>query len=176
MNTTTTQPSQAHHNTDSAEVPSTPPETDPKAGGNGMGEHESFDWHAELFGASVYAYSRAQAIADGALLDVTATAAGAGFRTSVAMTHAVWIDCVEWTEDDSKRQLAQDEASRLWDVLWMCIQTARVAKVEGSFFFMLFRVPRGGTSVTPELVRLKACIGPGDAGEPVITILQPNED
>lgn len=131
---------------------------------------------ADVFGEPIHVYTRAQALADGELVDVTTTAAEAGFRTPVALTRAVWADCVEWTDADTKRQTVQDEAGRLWDVLWMCMQTARVAKAESSFFFMVYRVPRGGRAMKAKLTRLKACIGPGDAGEPVITIMQPNED
>ena len=42
--------------------------------------------------------------------------------------------------------------------------------------FELYRVPRDGKSVKAELVTLKLIVGPGDQGEPVITILMKNED
>ncbi len=42
--------------------------------------------------------------------------------------------------------------------------------------FRLYRVARDGHSTKSELVTLKLIIGPGDAGEPVITILLLNED
>ncbi len=42
--------------------------------------------------------------------------------------------------------------------------------------FQLFRVPRDGKSTEAEIVTLKLIVGPGDNGEPVITILLPNED
>lgn len=125
---------------------------------------------------SIYTYTRAQALADGELVDVTTTAAEAGFTTPVALTRAAWADCVEWTDEDTKRQTVQDQDGRLWDVLWMCMQTARIAKAASTFFFVVYRVPRGGRAMSPKQTRLKACIGPGDAGEPVITIMQPNED
>ena len=41
--------------------------------------------------------------------------------------------------------------------------------------YELYRVPRDGHSTEAQLVRLKLIIGPGDRGEPVMTIL-PNED
>ena len=71
-----------------------------------------------IFDASIYAYTRAQALEDGVLVDVTETANEAGFRVPVAMTTAAWADTVEWTEADSKRQTSQDESGRLWDVMW----------------------------------------------------------
>jgi len=42
--------------------------------------------------------------------------------------------------------------------------------------FQLYRVPRDGLSTEAVLVTLKLIVGPGDAGEPVITVLLPNED
>jgi hypothetical protein len=38
------------------------------------------------------------------------------------------------------------------------------------------RVPRNGQSQEAEEVTLKLIVGPGDQGEPVITILLPSED
>lgn len=131
----------------------------------------------EIFGTPIHVCTRAQLIGDGDLIDVAETAKEAGFTVPVAITRAAWAGCVEWTADDSKRQTYQDEAGRLWDVLNMCFQTARHTKVDSDrFFFFLYRVPRGGRGVKPRLTRLKAIIGPGDNAEPVITILEPNED
>ena len=42
--------------------------------------------------------------------------------------------------------------------------------------YQLYRVPRGGRGVKPRLTMLKAICGPGDQGEPVITIMLPGED
>lgn len=39
-----------------------------------------------------------------------------------------------------------------------------------------YRVPRGGRGKRARLVTLKLHIGPSDQGEPVVTIMQPNED
>lgn len=128
-----------------------------------------------LFGNVIYAYSRADAIADGTLIDVTEPAREAGFRLPVALTAAAWADCVEWSAADSQRQTLQDEAGRLWDVVWMASIAARQAQGE-RVAFQLYRVPRGGRATRPRLTTLHLHIGPGDAGEPVITILMPNED
>ena len=70
-------------------------------------------------GDFVYRYSRAQALADGVLIDVADIAREAGFRVAVAITAQAWADCVAWSEADSLRQVTQDEAGRLWDVLWL---------------------------------------------------------
>lgn len=128
-----------------------------------------------LFGNVIYAYTRADAIADGALVDVSQTAREAGFRLPVAMSAAAWADCVEWSEADSQRQTHQDEPGRLWDVLWMAAITAR--KAHGQRVpFQFYRVRRGGRGTRPKLTTLHLHIGPGDDCAPVITILMPHED
>ena len=128
----------------------------------------------EVFGEAISIYTRAQAINDGALVDVSETAREAGFKFPVAMTRAAWADCVEWTDRDSNRQTSQDEAGRLWDVLWMASRAARRGGSET--LFQLYRLPRGGRGIKPRIVTLKMLCGPGDQGEPVITILLPEED
>jgi len=127
------------------------------------------------FSNLIYAYTRAQAIADGVLVDVSVVAREAGFRIPVAMTATAWADCVAWSDADSKRQTHQDEPGRLWDVLWMASLAARRADGE-RFPFQIYRVPRGGRTTQPKLTTLHLHIGPGDAGEAVITILMPTED
>lgn len=129
-----------------------------------------------ILGAPIYAYTRAQALEDGVLVDVTEAAKEAGFRVPVAMTTAAWADTVEWTEADSKRQTEQDQSGRLWDVLWMAYLAVRSGGTESRKAFQLVRVPRGGRGVRPRLTTLHIHIGPDDAGDPVITILIPNED
>lgn len=127
------------------------------------------------WGEVISGYSRAQALADGVLVDVSTTARELGFRYPVALTAAVWTDCVAWRDEDSERQTFQDETGRLWDVLWRARLAARTG--EGHRVpFVLLRIPREGTAQTPERVTLHLAIGPGDQGEPVLTILLPDED
>ena len=64
-------------------------------------------------GVLIFSYTRAQAIADGVLVDVSKLAKEAGFRFPVAVTAAVWAECV--TVPDGVA--GQDETGRLWDVL-----------------------------------------------------------
>lgn len=121
----------------------------------------------------VFSYSRSQAIADGVLHDVTDMAREAGFRYPVALTAGVWADCVAWCNGSDGR--GQDENGRLWDVLSM----ARLAikQAEGSEVrFSVLVVPEFGASSEPVLKSLKMMVGPGDALEPVLTILLPGED
>lgn len=127
------------------------------------------------FGPVIYSYSRAQAISDGVLVDVSTMAKKAGFTVPVALTSAVWSDCVEWCDRDSSRQTHQDESGRLWDVLWMAYLAARRAQ-GGTVAFAMYRVPRSGKGRMPRKVTLRMHIGPGDAAEPVITLMMPGED
>ena len=74
-------------------------------------------------------YTRADAIRDGVLVDVSETAREAGFRWPVAMTRGAYEDFVAWSAADSRRQTWQDESGRLWDVLTMARLAARAAAV-----------------------------------------------
>lgn len=130
----------------------------------------------ELFGEVIYSYTRAQAIEDGVLVDVSEMAAEAGFHWPVAITQTAWQDCVAWSDDDNQRQVYQDESGRLWDVLWMAFIAIRSNPDGVQMEYQLYRVPRDGESVEAKLTSLKLVCGPGDAGEPVITIMLPQED
>jgi hypothetical protein len=130
-----------------------------------------------FFGEVISVYTRAQALADGVLIDAGPMSREAGFRWPVAITAGAWADCVAWDDADSERQTHQDLSGRLWDVLFMAACAARANAGAGSeLLFELYRVPRNGEAIEAELTRLKLVVGPGDYGEPVITILLPNED
>ena len=130
-----------------------------------------------FFGGVISTYTRAQAIEDGVLIDAGTMASEAGFKWPVALTSAVWADCVAWTDDDSEQQVHQDQSGRLWDVLYMASHAIRTTKDSGDrLLFQLYRVACDGHATEAVLVTLKLIVGPGDAGEPVITILQPHED
>ncbi|MEU3137022.1 DUF6573 family protein [Streptomyces sp. NPDC006854] len=119
--------------------------------------------------------SRAQAIADGALVAVEpGIAAEAGWKVPVAISRAVWDDCVAWSDEDTARQVPHDETGRLWDVLHMTAARARRG-FDTELVAELYRVPRDGRAVSARLVRVHCSIGPGDEGEPVITIRQTDE-
>lgn len=130
-----------------------------------------------FFGQVISVYTRAQALADGVLIDAGPMAREAGFRWPVAVTAAAWEDCVAWSECDSDRQTHQDQSGRLWDVLFMAAYAARANAATGSELrFELYRVPRDGRSTEAELTTLKLMVSPDDNAEPVMTILLPNED
>lgn len=121
----------------------------------------------------IHTYTRAQAIEDGELVDVSETGREAGFRWPVALTRAVWADAVEW--DDSNAAL-QDESGRLWDALWMAAHAAkRAPERTDRIAFEVLRIPNTPKATKARLCWLVSHIGPGDTPEPVITILLPNE-
>src|SRR5262245_61527864 len=119
----------------------------------------------------IYSYTRANAIADGVLIDVTDTARQVGFRYPVALTSAAWERCVAVPDGVA----CQDEAGRLWDVLWMMHQAIR-RDSSGSETRFGVHVRNDNRDGEPPLVWLKAVCGPGDCGEPVLTVMLPHED
>ncbi|MFI6689021.1 DUF6573 family protein [Streptomyces sp. NPDC050485] len=132
---------------------------------------------ADLFGGPIHRYTRAQALADGALVAVPdGVAREAGFSVPIALTAAAWADCVAWTDEDNARQTYQDESGRLWDVLWMT-RWAIGRNLGGNRVTVeLARVPRDGRSSRAATVHLAVEIGPDDHGAPVLKIMQPDED
>ncbi len=130
-----------------------------------------------LFGDVIYSYTRAQAIEDSVLIDATEMAKEAGFKWHVAVTAAAWADCVAWSDADNERQAYQDQSGRLWDVLFMASYAIRTAKNRDQQLpFDLYRMPRNGRATKSQRLTLKLILGPGDDGEPVITIMLPEED
>ena len=128
----------------------------------------------------IHTYTRAEALADGVLVDVTATAREAGFKVPAAVTAAVFDECIEWTEADAERSgTHQDQNGRLWDVVYLAAFEARTLANRGvrrnQVIFELDVVPRPGRT-HPRRRALKLVIGPGDEHEPVATILLPHED
>ena len=122
-------------------------------------------------------YSRAQAVEDGVLVDVSATMREAGLTMKTALTRTVYEDCVAWTDADTKRQTYQDESGRLRDVLSMARRVVRsLSRVGDSVLFQVLRVPRGGRGMRPRLVTLKVVLGRDETDEWTLTIMQPDED
>ena len=137
------------------------------------------DQHAaeSFFGEVISTYTRAQAIEDGVLVDAGPMTKEVGFSIPVVLTSAVWVDCVVWNKDDCRQQVNQDQSGRLYDVLFMAAFAIRTSAVYSDrLLYELYRVPRDGYSTAPVPVTLKLIVGPGDTGEPTMTILLPNED
>ncbi len=127
----------------------------------------------------IFRYTQAEALDDGVLVTVpTALATEAGFRWPVALT-AAWADTVAWDEDTEARKpspIGQDETGRLWDVLTMIRHTIRATHPTRRGVVQVLRVPPTGRTVRPQLATLHLVAGPGDHGEPVLTLMLPGED
>jgi hypothetical protein len=119
----------------------------------------------------IHSYSRAQAIEDGVLVDVSEVAREAGIKFPVAITRAVFEKCVAIP----KGVRLQDEKGRLWDVVYMLSDACRRSRSTDLIHYQL-HVRNDNRDRTPPLVQLKAVCGPGDTMAPVITVMLPDED
>jgi len=128
-----------------------------------------------LFGPVVYVYTRAQAIADGVLVDVSETAKEVGFKLPVAITEALHE---RLTPTKADAAIGQDYDGRLWDVLWLAAFTIKIADPGTdtvTFTVALQEVEAKSGQPQSINLRLRAVCGPGDEGEPVVTIGFPED-
>ncbi|MCE9564258.1 MAG: hypothetical protein K8U57_19620 [Planctomycetes bacterium] len=116
----------------------------------------------------IHSYTRANALADGVLIDVSETAREAGIRFPVALTQAVWEGFVRVPEGVE----AQDERGRLWDVVWM-LRNA-IARTQGDT--CNFTVYVRNDNRRPKPFQFKALCHGGDNAEPISTVMLPDED
>lgn len=113
----------------------------------------------------IFSYTRKQAIEDGVLIDITRKARDFGFRVPVAITASL-----HGLITPPKGLADQDYDGRLADVLVMAYLTAVRARGRTDISFpCLFRDGDGEDSMVRETVH--ANIGPGDDGEPVLTLM-----
>ncbi len=129
------------------------------------------------FGPVIDAYTRAQAIEDGILVDVSETAREAGFTIPVAVTRTVWNRLVALPEG---YRGFQDESGRLWDLLWMARHYAlRASGRDCVRMCVLVRDVRKDLRDSNRPPRKHfpiVAIGADDEGEPVITVMFPEDD
>ena len=128
---------------------------------------------AEPFGPVIYQYTRSQAIADGFQIEVTKTAEEAGIRFPVFITRGVYEQCVAVPPGVT----GQDEAGRLWDVVWM-LRFAIIRSQPGTSRLTVALYVRNSDNRPPRLTKLIATAGAVDIDDPApaITILLPTED
>jgi hypothetical protein len=120
----------------------------------------------------IHRFTRPEVLRDGVLIHVSSTAREAVFKYPVALTAVVWVKCVAVPAG----VLCQEEAGRLWDVLTMLRFAIRQSKRSGPEVRFAVHFRNDNRERTPPLVRLKGLCGPGDDGEPVITVMLPEED
>jgi len=124
------------------------------------------------FGEVVYAYTRAQAVADGVQVEVTKTAQEAGIRFPMFLTRAVYDAYVAVPPGVT----AQDEAGRLWDLVWMT-RFAIIRAKPGTDRVPVALYVRNDNKAA-KLIKLIATCGPTDIDDPApaITLMMPDED
>ena len=118
----------------------------------------------------IHSYSRAQALEDGVLIDITETTREAGIRFPVAVTNNVFASYVRIPAGVE----AQDEKGRLWDIAFMLAIAIR--RLGNGSSIINYELYVRNNNRRAELVRLKAVCGPGDDGKPVVTVMLHNED
>jgi len=124
----------------------------------------------------IFAYTRADAISDGVLVELSdQIVSEAGIKVKVAVTRAVWDDYLSPPYLDELP--GHSAEGRTWDMLWMFGCAARRSRHASTIHFrVLFVIMKESGSIVTEDVLLKAVCGPGNEGEPVITIMLPWED
>ena len=125
------------------------------------------------FGQVIFSYTRAQAVADGFQMDVTKTAREAGIRFPVFLTRTVFDAYVAVPEGIE----GQDEAGRLWDILWMLRFAIRKAAAQG-LIRVSFALYVRNDNRRPKLVKLVATCGALDVddAQTAITVMMPDEN
>ena len=123
----------------------------------------------EMYGSVISVYSRAQMFEDGELVDVTELANSFGIHVPTALTRAVFEGYV--VPDERARKHGQSEAGRLRDIVWLL----RFAAWKNQSSRIVYTVRVVMKEALQRDVQLKAIIGPGDDGEPVITIMTLDE-
>ncbi len=121
------------------------------------------------FGPVISAYTRADALGDGTLIDVSEAAREVGIVYPCAITREAWGRCVAVPEG----VVGQDERGRLHDVTWMLRCAIVAGRGDETIRFQLYVRNDNGR---PRLTTLKAVCGPGDSGEPTVTIMEVDQD
>ena len=130
------------------------------------------DHNADPFGPVIYSYTRAQAVADGLQVEVTKTAREAGISFPVFLTRTVFDSFVAVPPGVS----CQDEAGRLWDIVWMLRFAIMRARPGVQRIPVALYVRNDNRRAT--LIKLVATCGPLDIddAQPAITVMLPDED
>ncbi|MEW6775927.1 MAG: DUF6573 family protein [Bdellovibrionota bacterium] len=126
------------------------------------------------WGEVIYSYTRAQAIEDGVLVDLSAIApdvASQHYKYPIACTSTVW-DIIQRAVEN--KQYANDYKGVIHDILWMS-RGGGIRWRSPDDTTVLFDVIITGTG-PKRIHRFKIVVGPGDKAEPVLTIMLPEED
>jgi len=119
----------------------------------------------------IHKYTRAEAIADGVLVDVSALAPSIcleHYKDPIAATSTVWAVIERAVENP---EAGNDLAGVLHDIFSMSRLVGRKVAEDRLRFTVVIRGAGKKTNFSFDLVR-----GPGDEGEPVLTLMFPGED
>lgn len=130
----------------------------------------------DFYGEPISTYSRADALADGTLVDAGDLGRQAGFIFPVALTRDVHDQFVRWSAEDRAAQGGWgDEQGRLWDLLYTLAVAMKARRVTDEQPVHTYCCqPRDGVSRDTQLVQVTVSVGPGDQFEPVVTISRPH--
>lgn len=135
------------------------------------------------FGEPIYAYTAAQAVQDGTLLQFSpATALEAGYALPVLLTQSAYQDAIEWTRP--RDEWMQGEDARFWDVLNVAraagkraIATGRPCRFKLSRIANRTKSGAWSKSTTAATTFLEVRIEGFDlSGRPCLIISTPGED
>ena len=118
----------------------------------------------------VFSYTRADALADGVLIDLTPIARTYGFKLPFAVSDALYHGYVVPSED--LEALGQSLEGRLHDLLTLANVAARRSMGEDRVYFNVAFLMRPEKTETVQVV---LHVGPGDSGEPVLTLCLPED-
>ncbi len=120
----------------------------------------------------IFKYGRKAALDDGVLLDVSELAHEAGFKLPVAVSDTLYHGYLTPPLELAKE--GQSLNGRLWDTLSVLRYAIKASPSTDrlSFTILFAQAP----DAEPEPVNLLAVCGPGDSGEPVITIMTPSDE
>ena len=124
-----------------------------------------------LFGDTVYSYSRQDALNDGVLVNLNQfiPIKESPFKYPVACTNTVF-NIIEQAVNNKK--YCNDFKGVVWDIMYMASH-GHMRKLNEST--VLFKVIITGTG-KKKYHEFKCLCHPGDQGEPVLTIMLPEED
>ena len=114
----------------------------------------------------IFSYTRSQAIADGVLIDVTAQAKEAGFKFHTVVSDNLFHSYI--APPAGLEGEGQSIEGRLHDVFFVLRAAIRNSQAATDYaeIDVLFVMAPG----RQEKVKVVAVVGPGDSGEPVMTI------
>lgn len=118
----------------------------------------------------VFSYTRAQAIDDGVLIDVTAEAKGYVFKLPFAIGDKLYNRYV--TPPPGLEGEGQSLSGRLHDLMTLAALSARKGLQPDQVVFEVLFLMKPGKH---EKVRCVLHVSPGDHGEPVLTLCLPED-